>query len=163
MGEERDLPSLGSRFRERLAADRSRADSPTEDGQYGQGLRREWGKESACLVWGPSWPRPAPPPSLPQTKLGLTGGGHRARLASNRPEPPGLRGSGADPGAPWGWLGWGGEASPLSGPGESNHVASKDAGGQAEQPGKSVAPGRWLADPGPLPPPPLPSVKPLAK
>lgn len=106
MGEERDLPSLGSRFRERLAADRSRADSPTEDGQYGQGLRREWGKESACLVWGPSWPRPAPPPSLPQTKLGLTGGGHRARLASIRPEPPGLRGSGADPGAPWGWLGW---------------------------------------------------------
>lgn len=52
VGEEHDLPSLGSRFRARLTADRNQADSPTEDGQYGQGLRRESGGRKAPVWFG---------------------------------------------------------------------------------------------------------------
>lgn len=88
-----DLPGLGSRFRARLAAEWGRADSQSyrrravwagTEARLGRG--KGGGKENACPAWGPSFlgpgPRPPPPLSPPQTKLGLARGGPRARLAA---------------------------------------------------------------------------------
>lgn len=121
------------------------AGSPTGDGQCGQelGASRE---RKAPVRFGV--PLPVARARAPRSRLrrpnGLARGGPRACLAAIKQEPPGLRGSGFDPGD----AGERGRGVPTLRPGDGDRVVRTDAGSPAEEPGHPPRRAAGLQTPG---------------